>query len=194
MGRLRIGLRLQLAEVESSRARLVRAGYEERRRIERDHHDGAQQRLVSLRIRLEVAQAISDLRTLAAGVRPPALDDGLGVALSDLARTVPVPTEVQIADEPLPPTVEEAAYFVACEALTNSVKHASASRVRIAADRVDGVLQLVVADDGVGGAVPGRGSGLLGLADRVEAQGGRLIVESPPGGGTRIEAVIPCAS
>ena len=217
MGRLRIGLRLQLAEVESSRARLVRAGYEERRRIERDLHDGAQQRLVSLGIRLrrvqralpreakvlqpaldeavaEVAQAISDLRTIAAGVRPPVLDEGLGVALSDLARTVPVPTEVEVADEPLPPTVEEAAYFVACEALTNSVKHASASRVRIAADRMDGVLQLVVADDGVGGAVPGRGSGLVGLADRVEAQGGRLTVESPPGGGTRIEAVIPCAS
>jgi signal transduction histidine kinase len=217
IARLRIGLRLQLAEVERSRTRLVRAGYEERRRIERDLHDGAQQRLVSLGIRLrrmqralpaearvlqpaldgavdEVAQAIEDLRTIAAGVRPALLDEGLGAALSDLARTVPVPIEVEVAEERLPPTVEEAAYFVACEALTNAVKHASASRVQVAAGRVNGVLQLVVADDGVGGALPGRGTGLLGLADRVEAQGGRLTVESPPGGGTRVEAVIPCAS
>jgi signal transduction histidine kinase len=217
VARLRIGLRLQLAEVERSRARLVRAGYEERRRIERDLHDGAQQRLVSLGIRLrrmqralptearvlqpaldgavdEVAQAIEDLRTIAAGVRPASLDEGLGAALSDLARTVPVPIEVEVAEERLPPTVEEAAYFVACEALTNAVKHASASRVQVAAGRVNGVLQLVVADDGVGGALPGRGTGLLGLADRVEAQGGRLRVESPLGGGTRIEAVIPCGS
>jgi signal transduction histidine kinase len=217
IARLRIGLRLQLAEVERSRTRLVRAGYEERRRIERDLHDGAQQRLVSLGIRLrrmqralpaearvlqpaldgavdEVAQAIEGLRTLAAGVRPASLDEGLGAALTDLARTVPVPIEVEVADERLPPTVEEAAYFVACEALTNAVKHASASRVQVAAGRIDGVLQLVVADDGVGGAIPGRGSGLVGLADRVEAQGGRLRVESPLGGGTRIEAVIPCGS
>jgi signal transduction histidine kinase len=195
----------------------VRAGYEERRRIERDLHDGAQQRLVSLGIRLrrmqralpaeavvlrpalddavnEVAHAIADLRTLAAGVRPALLDDGLGAALAGLAGSAPVPVEVDVAADRLPPTVEEAAYFVASEALTNAVKHASASRVRVEAGRVDGVLQLTIADDGVGGARPGSGSGLVGLADRVEAQGGRLTIDSPPGGGTRVEAVLPCES
>ena len=209
LARLRVELRLQLAEVSSSRARIAHAGYEERRRIERDLHDGAQQRLVTLGIVLrrmqrslprearllgpsfdaavdEVAAAIVDLRTIAAGVRPPRLDEGLSAALEDLARGAGVPVDVVASPDRAPPDVEAAAYFVACEALTNAVKHASPSRVEVRAAREDGALTLVVADDGVGGASLSSGTGLPGMRDRVAAHGGTLTVDSPPGAGTRL--------
>jgi signal transduction histidine kinase len=217
IARLRVEVRLQLAEVEESRARVVRAGYEERRRLERDLHDGAQQRLVTLGIVLrrlqrslprearilgpaldsavaEIGRAIEDLRTIAAGVRPPRLDEGLAAALADLARAAPVPVDLETTQERLPVEIEAAAYFVVCEAVTNAVKHASPSRVRVEATVANGALRLVVADDGVGGATAAKGTGLVGLTDRVEAQGGTLLIHSPPGVGTRIEAEIPCGS
>ena len=217
LARLRVELRLQLAEVESSRARIAQAGYEERRRLERDLHDGAQQRLVTLGIVLrrlqrslpreaqvlvpafdaavdEVAGTIADLRTIAAGVRPPRLDEGLAAALADLARGAAIPVEVAATPDRAPPEVEAAAYFVACEALTNAVKHAAPSRVIVQAAREADVLRLTIADDGVGGAVPSDGSGLPGMRDRVAAHGGTLAIDSPPGAGTRIAVELPCAS
>jgi signal transduction histidine kinase len=216
IARLRVEVRLQLVEVNESRARIVQAGYEERRRLERDLHDGAQQRLVTLGIVLrrlqrslpreakvlgpaldsavdEIGHAIADLRTIASGVRPPRLDDGLAAAFADLARAAPVPIDVEATGERLPPHVEAAAYFVVCEAVTNAVKHASPSRVRVEATSAGGGLRLLVADDGVGGANP-RGTGLIGLTDRVTAHGGTLLIESPLGAGTRIEAEFPCGS
>jgi signal transduction histidine kinase len=217
IARLRVEVSLQLAEVRASRVRIVEAGYEERRRLERDLHDGAQQRLVSLGLQLrrierslpreaeilapaldqavgEVGAAISDLRQIAAGVRPAGLDDGLAAALRDLARTAPVPVEVDARVERFAASVEAAAYFVACEALTNAVKHASASKVALRAVRENGTVLVSVADDGVGGAMARRGSGLAGLKDRVAAHGGTLEIVSPRGGGTRIEVAIPCDS
>ncbi|HEX7145098.1 MAG TPA: histidine kinase [Gaiellaceae bacterium] len=216
IARLRVEVRLQLVEVDESRARIVQAGYEERRRLERDLHDGAQQRLVTLGIVLrrlqrslprgakvlgpaldsavdEIGHAIADLRTIASGVRPPRLDDGLAAAFADLARAAPIPIDVEATGERLPPHVEAAAYFVVCEAVTNAVKHASPSRVRVEATSAGGALRLLVADDGVGGANP-RGTGLVGLTDRVTAHGGTLLIESPLGAGTRIEAEFPCGS
>jgi signal transduction histidine kinase len=217
LARLRVELRLQLAEVESSRARIAQAGYAERRRIERDLHDGAQQRLVTLGIVLrrlqrslpreaqllnpaldaavdEVAGAIADLRTIAAGVRPPRLDEGLAAALADLARGCAVPVDVVATADRAPPEVEAAAYFVACEALTNAIKHASPTRVVMHTSRVDGVLRLLVSDDGVGGAQAATGTGLPGMVDRVAAHGGTLAIDSPQGAGTRVAVELPCAS
>jgi signal transduction histidine kinase len=217
IARLRVEVRRQLAEVEASRRRIVEAGYEERRRLERDLHDGAQQRLVTLGIVLrrlqrslpreaqmlapaldaavhEIGAAVADLRTIAAGVRPPRLDDGLAAALRDLARTAPLPVDVEAPLERVAPSVEAAAYFVACEGLTNAVKHASASRVSLEAVRQNGTLFVSVSDDGVGGAVARRGSGLAGLRDRVSAHGGAFEIISPSGRGTRIEVAIPCES
>jgi signal transduction histidine kinase len=217
IARLRVEVRLQLQEVEASRARIVEAGYEERRRLERDLHDGAQQRLVSLGLRLrrlqrtlpreaqvlspaldaivdEVGSAIADLRQIAAGVRPARLDDGLSAALHDLARTAPLDVEVDANLPRVAASVEAAAYFVACEALTNAVKHASASRVAVSALRENGSLRLTVSDDGIGGAMLRRGSGLAGLKDRVAAHGGSFRIASPTGGGTRLEVTLPCES
>jgi signal transduction histidine kinase len=217
MARLRVEVRLQLAEVQASRARIVEAGYEERRRLERDLHDGAQQRLVSLGVQLrrlqltlprearilspaldqivdEVGAAIRDLRQIAAGVRPARLDDGLSAALRDLARSAPVRVDVDASGGRVAASVEAAAYFVACEALTNAVKHASPTRVAVKAVRENGSLYVTVADDGVGGAVLRRGSGLAGLRDRVAAHGGTFELVSPRGGGTRVEVAIPCES
>ncbi len=217
IARLRVELRLQLQEVQASRARIVEAGYEERRRLERDLHDGAQQRLVSLGLRLrrlqrtlprealvlspafdaivdEVGSAIADLRQIAAGVRPARLDEGLAAALDDLARSSPVDVDVSAPVGRVAASVEAAAYFVVCEALTNAVKHSSASRVAIRARRDNGTLCLTVSDDGVGGAKVRRGSGLAGLIDRVAAHGGSLDIASPAGGGTQIEVAIPCES
>ena len=217
MARLRVEVRIQLAEVGASRARIVEAGYEERRRLERDLHDGAQQRLVSLGVQVrrlqlslprearilspaldqivaEVGAAISDLRQIAAGVRPARLDEGLAAALRDLARTSPVPVDVEATGERAPASVEAAAYFVACEALTNAVKHGSPSRITVRALEDNGTLHVSVADDGVGGAVVRRGSGLAGLRDRVAAHGGTLEIVSPHGSGTRVEVAIPCGS
>jgi len=217
LGRLRVELRLQLAQVESSRTRIAQAGYEERRRLERDLHDGAQQRLVTLGIVLrrlqrslpgearilapafdaavdEVAATIGDLRTIAAGLRPPRLDEGLTAALEDLARAAAVPVELEATGDRAPPDVEAVAYYIACEALTNAVKHGAPSRVTVQTTRTAEALRLVVADDGVGGAAPGAGSGLAGMADRVAAQGGSLALESPAGAGTRIAVELPCGS
>lgn len=217
IARLRVELRLQLAEVEASRARIVEAGYEERRRLERDLHDGAQQRLVSLGVQVrrmqrslpdgaqilapafdqivgDIGSAVRDLRQIAAGVRPARLDDGLAAALEDLARSTPIPIEVDARVERVIASVEAAAYFVACEAVTNAVRHASASKIAMRATRENGTLFVTVIDDGVGGAAPRRGSGLAGLRDRVAAHGGTLEIESPSGGGTRIEVALPCES
>lgn len=217
IARLRVEVRLQLQEVQASRVRIVEAGYEERRRLERDLHDGAQQRLVSLGLQIrrmqrslpreasilapaldqivgEVGSAIGDLRQIAAGVRPARLDDGLAAALHDLARTLPIPVEVEAPIGRVSASVEAAAYFVVCEALTNTVKHASATRIALSAQRENGTLRVSIADDGVGGAHARRGSGLAGLGDRVSAHGGTLAIASPRGGGTRIDVAIPCDS
>jgi len=218
--RLEAELRAQLVRVQESRARIVEAGDEQRRRIERDIHDGAQQRLVALALELRVAQtrlggdvpseleevlagavdelqlAVGELRELARGVHPAILtEDGLGAALESLADRTPLPVRILAAPGGrLPPPIEGAAYFVACEALANAVKHAEATSVTISAVRRNGTLVIEVVDDGVGGASPDRGSGLRGLTDRVEAYGGRLRIESPAGGGTRLIGELPCAS
>ena len=217
IARLRVEVRRQLSEVEQSRTRIVTATYEERRRLERDLHDGAQQRLVSLGLDLRhvqhelgeatggdakatldsvvagLAEAIEELRELARGVRPAALDDGLAVALVELAARAPISTEVEATAERFNHEIEAAAYFVASEALTNAVKHADSSQVVLRAGRENGNLVLSVSDDGRGGAAPGSGSGLTGLADRVAALGGRLDLRSD-GAGTALVAEFPCGS
>ena len=142
----------------------------------------------------EVGAAIADMRQIAAGVRPARLDEWLAAALRDLARTAPVPVEVDAPSDRVSAGVEAAAYFVACEAVTNAVKHAHPSKVAVRALRENGTLYVTVSDDGVGGAVLRRGSGLAGLRDRVAAHGGTFEIVSPRGGGTRVEAVIPCES
>jgi signal transduction histidine kinase len=214
--RLRVELRRQLDEVAASRRRIVTAGDEERRRIERNLHDGAQQRLVSIGLALrhaqhelgpgtgagetldaalaEISVAIRELRELAQGLRPSQLDAGLGPALEELASRVPLPVAVDATRERFPVDLEAAAYFIACEALTNAAKHAQASRVSLSAQRRNGSLVVCVADDGVGGASPAGGSGLNGLADRVGARGGTLRVESERGSGTTLTAELPCES
>jgi signal transduction histidine kinase len=217
IARLRVEVRVQLAEVQASRSRILAAGYEERRQIERDLHDGAQQRLVSLGVSLrlvqrgldgsspslraaldeaveEVGRAITDLRELARGVRPARLDQGLDAAIRDLARRSAISVELDLSNERLPRDIEATAYFVACEALTNTVKHAQASCVAVRTARENGHLLVRVEDDGIGGARVVPGSGLAGLADRVDAHGGRLRIESPSGVGTLVEAELPCAS
>ena len=213
--RLQAELSAQLAEVHASRARIVEAGDAERRRLERDLHDGAQQRLLGIRLALQLARgrlgderaveellaeadtevvgALEELRTLARGIHPPILtDEGLGPALAALARRAPVPVELDVPAERLPERVEATAYFVASEALANVAKHAHASQATIAVNRTNGRVSVEVADDGVGGA-DADGAGLRGLRDRVEALDGRLDVESPVAGGTRVTAAIPCA-
>jgi signal transduction histidine kinase len=216
IGRLRVEVRRRLAEVEESRARIVTAGYQERRRLERDIHDGAQQRLVSIGLALrhvqaqlhagsreaaeldttvaEISEAIEELRELARGVRPAGLDDGLAPALCELASRAPLPTGVDATEERFDDGLETAAYFVASEALANAAKHARATRVDVTAVRRDGRLVVSVSDNGVGGARPSEGSGLAGMTDRVEAFGGRLDVDSPPDGGTTVTAELPCES
>jgi signal transduction histidine kinase len=217
MARLRVELRRQLDEVAASRARIVVAGYEERRRIERDLHDGAQQRLVSAGLTLrhlqhelapgsphtdelfdgavdEIGLAISDLRELARGVHPAQLEGGIAPALRELAARTPLPVEVGATSERFTAGLEAAAYFIVSEGLTNAVKHASASRVVVSAKRRDDSLVLSVADDGVGGAVATVGSGLAGLSDRVVAQGGTLRLLSTPAAGTTLTVELPCAS
>ena len=201
-------------QLAASRARILRAGDEERRRLGRDLHDGAQQRLVSVVIDLQLAQkrwaddgrarelvddaldhaqaAIDDLRELAAGIHPSVLTDrGLHAALESLAERSPVPVELDAElEERLPLSVETTAYFLVAEALTNVGKYAHASRASVAARVIGDQLELEVLDDGVGGADPSAGSGLRGLADRVAAMRGALHVSSPPGRGTRIHARI----
>jgi signal transduction histidine kinase len=218
IARLRVGLRRQLGEVEASRARIVTAANEERRRIERDLHDGAQQRLVSIGLALhhaqhelgtsspqrashtldgalaEVAVAIDELRELAHGLPPAQLDAGLGPALRELARRTPLPVEVKVTGERFNSGLEAAAYFIACEGLTNAVKHANATRIELSAGRENGRLVVSITDDGVGGATRTPGSGLSGLSDRVAAHGGTLRIESKQGAGTVLTAELPCGS
>ena len=205
----------QLAEVRASRARLVAATDVARRRLERNLHDGAQQRLVTLSVALglaasrgdaanpalsraqdEVEEAIAELRELARGIHPTLLrDEGLAAAIEALARRTPVPVTVEgSVEDRLPDAVELAAYFVVSEALTNVVKHASASEANVLLKREVGSLSVVVADDGVGGARAAADSGLAGLRDRLAALDAELVVESEPGRGTVIRTVIPCGS
>ena len=215
--RLRVELRQQLEEVAASRARIARAADEERTRIERDLHDGHQQRLVSIGLSLrhaqhalggtapavdaliqravdEITQSIGELRELARGLRPAQLDAGLTPALRELARRAPLRVEVHGSTGRFPAEIEAAAYFTACEGVTNAVKHSGANQVTLCARWDKGRLVLLVSDNGVGGAAPGVGTGLTGLRDRVTAHGGALEISSPPGQGTTLTAVFPCAS
>ncbi len=216
--RLHAELRARLVELQASRARLVEATDAERRRIERDLHDGTQQRLVSIAMSLglletklpgqptvakpivretreALALALEELRELTHGINPPLLTErGLPAALDELCRRAGLPTHLELAiDRRLPDQIESAAYFLVSEALTNAAKHSHGSEVRVAAFCESQTLTLEVADDGIGGATTAGGSGLRGLADRVEALGGRFTVSSPPGRGTTLRAEIPCA-
>jgi signal transduction histidine kinase len=215
--RLADEVRAQLDEVAASRERLVTAGDAERRRLERDLHDGAQQRLIALALRLrrlerragssgnigladeldalatELDGAMADIRELARGIRPPVLnEEGLGPALVALAGRVPLPvaTDVRL-DGRLPDVIEATGYFAAGEALANVLKHADARSVRLTAAEEDGLIVLCVDDDGRGGAVLRPGSGLAGLADRLEAVGGNLTLAASERGGTTLVARIP---
>ena len=206
-------------QLTASRRRIVAAADQARRRIERDLHDGTQQRLVSLVLNLRAAEAtvpaepaelrrqlagiadglvdtVDELRVLSRGIHPAILSEGgLGPALAALTRRSAVPVELEV-DVPtrLPEAVEVAAYYVVSEALSNVAKHASASSARVAARTQAGSLHLAVRDDGLGGAVAGEGSGLIGLIDRVEALGGTISVTSPPGRGTALLAEFPLES
>jgi signal transduction histidine kinase len=207
--------RARLVEVSASRARISAAGDETRKRIERDLHDGVQQSLVSLGLQLRAAQAtvppqfgelrgefsrivegltsvLDELREISHGIHPAILSEGgLQPALRMLARRSAVPVDLDLcAERRLPQPVEVAAYYVASEALTNAAKHAHASVVKLELDTRDAILRLAIRDDGVGGADP-RGSGLVGLRDRIDAVGGTLTVSSNSGGGTHIHAEIP---
>jgi signal transduction histidine kinase len=209
---------VRIGELERSRARVVDAAEAERRRIERDLHDGAQQRLVSLAMNLgrakarfaddpeaartiidqahaDAKKALADLRNLVRGVHPPVLTDrGLDAAISGLAALSPVPVTVRADVDPRPSSsIEAIAYFVVAEALTNVAKHAGATRAEVTVSRHGDVLRVLIRDDGAGGADPG-GQGLSGLADRVSGVDGRLSVRSPAGGPTVIEAELPCGS
>ncbi|KRC60715.1 hypothetical protein ASE14_06965 [Agromyces sp. Root81] len=215
-GRLRSEIERTLEQVRQSRSRIVEAGDEGRRRIERDLHDGAQQHLVSLGMRLRLAanqardrgveplgveldgtimmlnQALKELRELAHGIHPSLLSSGgLALAVPELAGRCPVPVEIEVQPEGrLPEVVESTAYFVVSEALANLAKHAQATRGWVRAVLVDSELELVVRDNGVGGA-SATGSGMLGIADRVDAVGGRFRIDSPLGAGTTITVRIP---
>jgi signal transduction histidine kinase len=203
-------------DLAASRARVVAAADDTRRRIERDLHDGAQQRLVLLALQLRAAQAavpptlgelraelahsaeglagvLDELRKIARGIHPAILaEGGLGAALRTLARRSPIPVELDVrARARLPERVEVAAYYVVSEMLTNAAKHANASLVHVDVVATNGVLRVCVSDDGGGGADPARGSGLVGLKDRVEALGGAISVRSPPGAGTAVDVELP---
>lgn len=209
--------RRQAEEVRASRMRIVEAADEARRKLERNLHDGAQQRLVALSISLrlieaklasdpdsasemlgtareELALALADLRDLARGIHPAVLTDrGLAAAVEALAARTPLPVEVDVARERLEPAIEAALYYFVAEALTNVAKYAGATSARVRLAISEGVVIAEVSDDGAGGADPERGSGLRGLADRIEALDGRLIVESPRGVGTRVRMEVPVA-
>jgi signal transduction histidine kinase len=214
--RLEVELRARLEALRASRARLVEAGDAERRRLGRDLHDGAQQRLVALMIELQLARerfsddpagarelvdsafanaqaAVGELRDLASGIHPAVLSQrGLDAALESLASRAPVPVELESSlEQRLPIAVETAAYFVVAEALTNVAKYAEATHARVEVRRENGCAVVDVRDDGVGGADAAGGSGLRGLGDRVGALDGTLEVESPPGAGTLVRARIP---
>jgi signal transduction histidine kinase len=216
--RLNAELQARLEDLRASRARIVEAADEERRRIERNLHDGTQQRLVSISMALGLAEAklesdprvagavfdearqgllaaLEELRELSHGIHPAILTErGLAAALDDLTMRAAVPVELAVAgNDGLPEQVEATAYYVVSEALANVAKYAHATSARIRVQPADGTVVVEVADDGIGGADAGRGSGLRGLTDRVEALGGRLWLSSPPGQGTIVRAEIPCA-
>ena len=208
----------RLAELRASRERIVAASDAERRRLERNLHDGAQQRLVSVALQLrmiqsrvrddpalaeqllssaseELSQSLQELRELARGIHPAVLNHGLRAALTSLASRASVATSVSFdGPERLPEPVELAAYFVACEALANVARYAHATRTAIRVSQRAGDAVIEIGDDGVGGADESAGTGLQGLADRVAALGGTLRILSPPGGGTVVTAQLPCAS
>jgi signal transduction histidine kinase len=211
-------LEVRLEELRASRARILEAEDAARRRIERNLHDGAQQRLVSVSMALGLAEsrlalepqrarsvlheareslstALEELREISQGIHPAILTErGLATAIRELAYRAPMTNDLDVAEDRLPELVEAAAYYVVAESLANIGKHASASRVHVTVARANGTARVLIADDGVGGADPVNGSGLRGLTDRVEALGGTFSVDSPPGRGTRIEVEIPCES
>jgi signal transduction histidine kinase len=212
-------LRSRVDDLRGARQRIIAAADEERRRIERDLHDGAQQRMVSVAVTLGLAEArmrsdpdgaakliaqardeaqmaVKELRELARGIHPALLSDrGLGAALDALASRAPVPCDVTgVPAHPLPPAVETAAYFVTAEALTNVAKYAHATEASVNLTLEDAFLRVQVRDDGVGGADPAVGSGLRGMRDRIDALDGRFAVDSPSGVGTTVTVEIPLDS
>ena len=214
--RLQAEVRVQLDEVRASRTRLVEASDTERRRVERDLHDGAQQRLVTLALQLNQARdragnadphltallddatqelelAISELRELARGIHPAVLSRaGLGPAVTTLVERSPIPVSVSVTGGRCGAAIESTAYFVIAEALTNIARHSAAHQARVVAERLDGHLMLEVYDDGHGGADRLGGTGILGLEDRVVAVGGRFWLDSRPGVGTTVRVALPC--
>jgi signal transduction histidine kinase len=217
-GRLHAELKARLEELRGSRARIVEAGQKERQRLERDLHDGAQQRLIASslelglleerfdgdaeartrlsRVREEIVTSLEELRAVARGLHPAVVSaHGLEIALEQLAARAAVPVQLSVeVDGRLPERVEVAVFYIVSESLANIGKHASATSAVVDVARTSGQVVVEVTDDGVGGADTERGSGLRGLADRVEALDGRLRVWSPKGGGTRLRAEMPCAS
>ena len=213
--RLRAAVAVQLEEVRASRERIAEAQILERRRVERDLHDGAQQRLLGAAAQMQAAllngsperlhagleigvresrNAVAELRALANGLHPAVLEArGLPAALEELASRLPVSVVLSGQQQRHPPMLDATMWFVACEAVTNATKHAAASSVVVRLDGGDACLRLTVEDDGRGGA-DATGTGLRGLADGVEAVGGRLTITSTPGAGTQLEPVVPCAS
>jgi signal transduction histidine kinase len=215
VARLGVGLSRQVEELDASRRRIAIAADEERRRIQRDLHDGAQQRLVAVGLTLrslegrfrdddrtedadaldsvvaDLGETIAELRTLFANLPLPQLDAGLEAAFRELADRSPLPVQVEVVAGRLDPSVEATAYFVGSESLTNTLKHAQASTVTLRAERCGATLLITVTDDGVGGAMPGVGSGLIGLRDRVAAVGGHLRIDSGRTG-TIVTAELPC--
>jgi signal transduction histidine kinase len=216
-GRLHADLRARLEELRGSRARVIDAGQKERQRLERNLHDGAQQRLIALSLdlslleqrlggdseattrldqaRRQIALSLEELRDVARGIHPAVLSGhGLQVALESITARAPVPVRLTVElDGRIQERLEVVAYYVVSESLTNIAKHARATHATVAVGREDGQVVVDVVDDGIGGADTERGSGLSGLADRVEALGGRLRVWTPHGGGTHVKAEIPCA-
>jgi len=215
--RLQAEVRAQLEQVRASRARIVEAGDDARRQLERDLHDGAQQRLVTLSLALgmarnragasdpqlesllesaakEAREAIAELRELARGIHPAVLTEtGLPGAIQALAERSPVATTISaVPPGRFPAPIEATAYFVISEALANVAKHAAATNAEVSVRELAGLVVVAVCDNGIGGALPEAGSGLRGLADRVAAVGGSLRIDSPPGRGTRLEVEIPC--
>ena len=215
--RLHVELRARLEELRGSRARMLNVANKERQRLERNLHDGAQQRLVALslelsllsgdlagdtgaqerltRARHQIAASLAELREIARGIHPAVVSGhGLGVALEQLAALAPVPVRFAVeTNGRLPESIEVAAYYLVCESLTNVGKYSQASSATVDVKRSNGIVQIEVTDNGVGGVDTERGSGLRGIADRVEALDGRLRIWSPVGGGTRVRADIPCA-
>lgn len=213
--RMQADLRAQLSELRASALRLAQAELTARRKIERDLHDGAQQTLLAVRMSLgtaksatgpgtpahaaivqaqrDLAAAGDDLRRLARGISPPILtQSGLRTALDGVVEGLGVNVTASVLGERFDAAIETTAYFVACEALTNAVRHAGATRVALTVERVGAAVRIQVADDGVGGARVASGSGLAGIRDRATTIGGRMVVHSPEGGGTRIEVDLPC--